>query len=285
MRKAGPLGTFRYVYSGQNSLLAQHEPNGWKSFAYLGGQPIAMVSTSSARYFIHTDHLGRPELVTNVNRQAVWKGSRGTYSTGVVLNDIGTGIPMGFPGQVWDEETQTWHNGFRDYDPYTGRYIQSDPIGLEGGINTYAYVGANPISQFDPLGRSACVCPQAARTQAKVPDGKSWEKTRINNGQAEIYRFGRWNPGYEADPNLMSDYFFGNAASFGGASIASGLATKSWWGGGWGLAGSLAGSALFTGYQGVRHHNNSSAELLTLRNSNNAALQCGFGGMCLRISR
>lgn len=152
MRKAGPLGTFRYVYSGQNTLLAQHESNGWKSFVYLGGQPIAMVSTSSARYFIHTDHLSRPELVTNVNRQAVWKGSKGTYSTGAVLNNIGTGIPMGFPGQVWDEETQTWHNGFRDYDPYTGRYIQSDPIGLGGGINTYAYVGGNPVSYVDPFG-------------------------------------------------------------------------------------------------------------------------------------
>ncbi len=62
------------------------------------------------------------------------------------------------PGQYWDEEKQSYYNYFRDYDPSTGRYLQSDPIGLIGGVNTYLYVSANPIGLFDFFGLEECSC-------------------------------------------------------------------------------------------------------------------------------
>ena len=56
------------------------------------------------------------------------------------------------PGQYFDAETGTNYNYFRDYDPAVGRYVESDPVGLQGSLNTYAYVGANPIAYSDRRG-------------------------------------------------------------------------------------------------------------------------------------
>jgi type VI secretion system secreted protein VgrG len=57
------------------------------------------------------------------------------------------------PGQIGDRESNLFQNWHRNYDPVTGRYIESDPIGLGGGLNTYAYVGGNPLTRIDPDGR------------------------------------------------------------------------------------------------------------------------------------
>jgi RHS repeat-associated protein len=65
---------------------------------------------------------------------------------------LGEGSIELLPGQYFDKETGLHYNYFRDYDPSTGRYPQSDPIGLDGGVNTYAYVGSNPLTYVDQLG-------------------------------------------------------------------------------------------------------------------------------------
>jgi RHS repeat-associated protein len=61
-------------------------------------------------------------------------------------------LNLRFPGQYFDAETGLHYNYHRTYDPQTGRYLESDPIGLEGGLNTYSYSGGNPLYWVDPRG-------------------------------------------------------------------------------------------------------------------------------------
>jgi RHS repeat-associated protein len=60
-----------------------------------------------------------------------------------------------FPGQYYDKYSGLNYNYYRDYDPSLGRYIQSDPIGLAGGLNTYGYAYQNPLRYIDPKGEDA----------------------------------------------------------------------------------------------------------------------------------
>ena len=103
-------------------------------------------------------YLNTPRLVENQSQQAVWKWDQAEPFGDSVPNQQPASagafvFNLGLSNQYRDVETGTNYNYFRDcYDPSTGRYCQSDPIGLVGGINTYAYVKGNPIGKVDPLG-------------------------------------------------------------------------------------------------------------------------------------
>ena len=171
-------GSTTYLYGQDGQLLgwtrysaasAQQpgQPTQAQYYLWLGSQPIAAVQvgynslgsiTSTDVLYLHTDHLDTPRLATNASQTVVWKlPPHEPFGTAQAQQDpdqdgIATDIPLRFAGQVFDADTGLHYNYFRDYDPWTGRYIQSDPIGLEGGLNTYGYVGGNPLRFIDPKG-------------------------------------------------------------------------------------------------------------------------------------
>jgi RHS repeat-associated protein len=141
----------RYHYGLEGELLAITGSTGnvIAQYVYLDGLLLAEVSGTGVISFIHSDHLGTPQKVSN--------------SAGTVINDyrwqpFGEAMPANtnhrvkFPGQHFDAETSLHYNTFRTYDPTLGRYLEHDPIGLEGGWNRYGYVGGNPLANIDPQG-------------------------------------------------------------------------------------------------------------------------------------
>ena len=120
---------------------------------------LSLAATAEMKlYYVHNDHLNTPQLLTDENQNVVWAVESQTPFGEVVVNEDPDGdgesvvFNVRFPGQYFDEETGLSYNYFRTYDASLGRYVQSDPIGLAGGINTYGYVGNNPNSYVDPDG-------------------------------------------------------------------------------------------------------------------------------------
>jgi RHS repeat-associated protein len=125
--------------------------------AYLGTTPVVALSQGTVRY-VFADHIDTARVLTSsIDNAIVWRWDQADpFGTAMPNeNPVGAGTfayNLRFPGQVYDRESGLHYNYYRDYDPQTGRYVQSDPIGLEDGINTYGYVGANPLQMVDPLG-------------------------------------------------------------------------------------------------------------------------------------
>ncbi len=156
----GLATTTQYQFDQTGLLLEESNNQGNPAAAdyiYLDdGRPVATLSPGAGTLaFLHTDQLGTPQLATGSSQGVVWSANYQPFGqTANVQAAIVQDLRL--PGQQVEFETGFNHNGFRDYVPNLGRYLESDPIGLAGGTNTYVYVLDNPVIGVDPLG-DVCV--------------------------------------------------------------------------------------------------------------------------------
>jgi RHS repeat-associated protein len=118
-------------------------------------------------YYIHADHLATPKILTDQDQKVVWRADSTPFGESTTNGKVT--FNLRFPGQYYDQETGYHYNYYRYYDPDTGRYISSDPIGLRGGLNTYAYVDNNPLKFIDPEGNEKRTSGQRI---IEVPEGR-----------------------------------------------------------------------------------------------------------------
>ncbi len=156
----GAAGTIHFIYDQAGQVIAEIDAvTGMtlREYIYVNGVQVALVDDTGTQdeavYFVHTNHLATPQKITDSAQTVVWSGSYEPFgeveeTVNIVENNIR------FPGQYADGETGLHYNYFRDYDPSLGRYVESDPIGLRGGLNTFSYVNSNPLRFKDINGRS-----------------------------------------------------------------------------------------------------------------------------------
>jgi RHS repeat-associated protein len=161
-----PTGVSQFFYDESGRMLGEYDAN--RTFVeetvFLGDLPVAVLKNSNVPvrnsisvYELFADHIRTPRVITDPNNNIVWRWDLADpFGLTPPLESIVAGrrfvYNRRFPGQYFDAESSLHYNYYRDYDPQSGRYIQSDPIGLTGGINTYGYVEQDPVSKFDATG-------------------------------------------------------------------------------------------------------------------------------------
>lgn len=142
---------FHYDLGGQ--MIAESSAAGivTSEYVFLNSNPFAKIESNNV-YYYHNDHLGTPQKMTDSNSSIVWVGEYLPFGetlsiTGTITNNLR------FPGQYFDSETGLNYNYFRDYKKEFGRYLESDPIGMEEGRNhLYVFVANNTINNIDSQG-------------------------------------------------------------------------------------------------------------------------------------
>jgi RHS repeat-associated protein len=168
IEKSGTLGTTILMQDEAGHLIGEYTSTGRlvEETVWLGNVPVATLQPNGSGgvniFYVHSDHLNTPRKVSRPSdNQLEWRWDTDPFGT-VAANQNPAGLgtfvyDLRFPGQTYQAETGINQNVNRDYDPAVGRYVESDPIGLAGGINTYVYVGDGPTQNWDSTGLAAYI--------------------------------------------------------------------------------------------------------------------------------
>ncbi len=174
--------------------------------------PITLTLDEPRPYYIHTDQLDTPRTITDTQGNVVWQWDNADPYGNNPPNENPSNqgqfsFNLRFPGQYYDAETGLNYNRFRDYNPAIGGYLQSDLIGLRGGINTYAYAYGSPLRYGDPYGLYSLddFSSDAANALTGLGDGASTVLGLGTYSTADI----RSNWGIEGDTNQCSGAYKG----------------------------------------------------------------------------
>jgi RHS repeat-associated protein len=186
-----------YHYDLAGNLIAETDSDGnlIRDYVWADSVPVAQVEAGEKIAYLHTDHLNTPRLATNAQGNVIWRWEGTAFGESypnedVDGNSIKTVINLRFPGQYYDLESGLHYNWNRYYDPKLGRYVTSDPIGLRGGLNTYAYAKSNPLLYVDKDGLLFCTysitkhalsCVNNSGEVLITSDAKSGRGTCTNN--------------------------------------------------------------------------------------------------------
>ena len=161
----------RYGYDGANLLLEQDETGQpLNEFLSAGLDEPLLLKRNGQVYRYISDAQGSIIALSDSAGQIVQRYEYDAYGKTISVQDPAFVQPYGYTGRERDDESGLYYYRARYYDPAVGRFLQSDPIGLAGGINTYAYVNGDPISFSDPTGLvpNFMVPPEAKRNTRKL---------------------------------------------------------------------------------------------------------------------
>jgi len=147
--------TQKYVYDGDMAI-ADYDGSGnlLRKYVYADtDQPICMINVAdnNAVSYYHYDGLGSVVALSNASGDTVQTYEYGVYGQ-VKVEDANNPNPFMFTGQRFDVETGLCYYKARYYNAGIGRFMQTDPVGYDAGINWYAYCGNNPTNGTDPSG-------------------------------------------------------------------------------------------------------------------------------------